>query len=121
MENIVNEEEQIRDNKFFLDILFSFNIIENNLTYLKISFINNCAIKTNTFEKINNFKLLRYLYIENFTFDINFEIKLINIISLSCIRCKNISLSGNLNSKIEILYSLMSGPSLFSSPKFFGK
>ena len=89
VENIVNEEEQIRDNKFFLDTLFSFNISENNLTYLKISFKSNYAIKANTFEKINNFKLLRYLYIENFMFDINFEIKLNNIITLFCIRCKN--------------------------------
>jgi len=87
--------------KFFI-ILFSINNIQNNLIYLNLKF-KYCKVDSFLFEKINNFKLLKYLYIENIIFDEDFEIKL-NLLKLLSIKsCKNIKLSEISNKNLKEL------------------
>ena len=92
---------QKKFNNFF-EILFSLNNIENNLIYLNIKFAY-CKIKSEFFESINNFKSLRYLYIENINFDKDFIIKLNILELLSIISCNNIKLSEIPNEKLKEL------------------
>ena len=70
------ENKNVMQNDFnnFFDILFSFNI-ESNLIYLNLE-LNYCKINPILFEKINNFKSLRYLKIKGINFDKDFIIKL---------------------------------------------
>ena len=98
IENIDNSNEI---NYFFKD-LFSFNNIKNNLIYLEINFGNN-SIDPVSFEDINNFKLLRYLHLENFNFSQQFKIKLNELILFSIISCQNILLTENSNEKLKEL------------------
>ena len=96
------KDDNVTKNKFnkFFEILFSFNNIEKNLIYLNIKF-KYCEIDTEYFEKINNFKLLRYLNIENIYFVKDFIIKLNTLELLSIISCNNIKLSGISNGKLK--------------------
>ena len=91
-----NSSKNEKDCKFFLDTLFSFKNIENNLIYLKIQFdyysLEN-TIDSNLFENINNFKSLKYLYIYSFNFDRIFTIKLNSLKILSFEGCDNINIS----------------------------
>ena len=67
-----------RKQKDFLEVLFPFNNIVNNLIYLDIKYkYYKINISPNLFENINNFKSLRYLFIENFNFKEDFILKLI--------------------------------------------
>ena len=86
------------------ETLFSFSNIENNLIYLDIKFID-YEINNELFENINNFKILKNLYLENFNFHKNFTIKLNELKLLSIIFCKNIKISEvyNKNEKISKL------------------
>ena len=88
---ILHPEFFITDNyNYFLKSLFSLNDIKNNLICLKIYFGHkHCVIKADSFEEINNMKLLKYLYIININFDKNIEIKLNNLKILYCNKCKN--------------------------------
>ena len=105
---IENDYENIDDNssknKFnnFFENLFSLNNIENNLIYLNIKF-KYCEIKSEFFENINNFKLLRYLYIENLNFEADFIIKLNGLKLVSIISCENIMLSEISNEELNKL------------------
>ena len=78
--NINNKIEDEKNNYFF-ETLFSFNNIENNLIYLKIYFneYNGIYLSPELFEKINNFKSLKYLYIHKFNFNKNFNVKILYI------------------------------------------
>jgi len=88
--------------KHFLEILFSINNIENKLIYLNIKF-KSYKINPELFENINNFKLLRYLYLENIEFENDFIIKL-NLLKLLSIKlCENIKLSEISNEELKIL------------------
>ena len=90
--------------KNFFEILFSFNEIENNLIYLDIKFkYSTINANPNLFESINNFKSLRYLYLENFNFNKDFIIKL-NLLKLLSIKsCKNFKLSEMNNENLKEL------------------
>jgi len=97
------KKENYNDNKIFFETLFSFKNIENDLIYLKISFKKENILESNIFEKINNFKSLRYLYLKHFHFDKNLTIKLKNIEVLSCENCKNIGIFENFDIKSKKL------------------
>ena len=74
--------------------LFSINNLENNLIYLKIflDFIQDYIVENNLFEKINNFKSLRYLYIRKINFhEITINIKNLNI--FYCELCRGIKIN----------------------------
>ena len=93
-----SEENNDYINKCFFEILFSFNHIENNLIFLKIECkFNNLSNKL--FENINNFKSLKYLYINSFKFDTEFIITIKHLNILSCKNFKNIILSEDINFK----------------------
>ena len=64
------------DNDMLFETFFSFNKIENNLIYLNINFNSLTRVDTGLFEKINNFKSLRYLYIKYFEFNKILNLKL---------------------------------------------
>ena len=76
-----NITQKINNNLF--KTFFSFDNIENNLIYLNINFANYNNINPDLFEKINNFKLLRFLHMNSFKFDKNFNIKLNSLKILS--------------------------------------
>jgi len=102
------DEDEVKDNNKkqinnFFEILFSINNIKNNLIYLNIKF-NYCKINPELFENINNFKLLRYLYLKNINFDKDFIIKIKKLKLLSIISYKNIKLSGMPNEELNIFY-----------------
>jgi hypothetical protein len=99
--NDVNNTIKENDNYFF-KTLFSFNNIEKNLIYLKIN-VNHIKLSPSVFENINNFKSLRFLYIENFNFDKEFIIKLNDLKLLSIISCENIKLSEIFNEKLKVI------------------
>ena len=87
--------------KNFFDTLFSFNNIENNLIYLDINFTK-YEVKSELFEKINNFKSLRYLYLKNIYFKKNFIFKLNELKLLSLQSCKNVKLSSGKLKELNI-------------------
>ena len=106
-----NKEKYIysirKNNNCFFETLFSLNNIENNLTYLKIDFIYKYSddrheIDSNLFEKINDFKSLKYLFIHSFKFVGNFNLKLNRLRLLSIYNCENINISQNFQN-LEIL------------------
>ena len=97
-------DNNIQINKFF-GSLFSFNNIKNNLIYLEIDidFMYD-KINNELLENINNFKLLRYLYLYNLKFKQDFIIKLKEIELLSIKSSKNVKLSEIPNEKLIELY-----------------
>ena len=90
--------DDIYENNLFFSNLFSINNIENNLIFLKIHY-HNCNISPNSFEKINSFKSLKYLFVRNVTFKRNFTIKLKDLIIFNCDYCINIDISENIKFK----------------------
>ena len=88
---VLHPEYFITDNyNYFLKSLFSLDDIKNNLLCLKIYFGHkNCSIKSDSFEEINDMKVLKYLYIINIYFDKDIEIKLDKLKVLYCNRCRN--------------------------------
>ena len=88
---VLHPEYFITDNyNYFLKSIFSLNNIKNNLVCLKIYFCHkHCAIYPDSFDEINDMKVLKYLYIININFAKNIEIKLNNLKTLYCNKCKN--------------------------------
>lgn len=84
-----------KNDKYLFQTFFSLNNIESNLVYLKIYLEKENGVKTDSysFEIINNFKSLRYLYIAYFYFDKTFLFKLKTLKLLSFEKCNNICLS----------------------------
>ena len=82
-----NKEDEEENNIF--ETLFSFNSIKDNLIYLKIDFKSIPKI----FKKIDNFKSLKYLYMNSLEFDEDFNIKSSSLKLLSLNNCKNIIIS----------------------------
>ena len=76
------------DKFYFSKTLFSFNI-ENNLIYLNIKYLYDYQIAPKSFEKINKFKSLNYLYIKFFNFESQFVVSLDILKLLSIIDCNN--------------------------------
>ena len=90
------------DNDIFFETFFSFNKIENNLIYLNINFNSMTRVDTGLFEKINNFKSLRYLYLKNIRFSL-LTIKLSNLIVLSLQNINGLKISDIICNKLEKL------------------
>ena len=91
-----NDDTIQKENENFFETFFSFNNIKDNLIYLDIQFTN-YKINTDLFENINKFKLLRYLYMENFYFHKMFIITLKELQILSVKFSINIIFYGNTN------------------------
>ena len=109
--------------KYFYDTLFSFNNIKNNLIYLDINFIN-YDINNKLFKNINNFKLLRYLYLQNFNFKEIFIVKMHQLKLLSLISCKNIKVSFKINNEklkeLNLRYNNISNANILEKINFKG-
>ena len=85
--------------------LFSINNIENNLIYLKIFFdfgrLSENEIEKDIFEKINNLKSLKYLYLRRIFVDEEIVININNLILFYCELCNNITIK---DGKLKKLY-----------------
>ena len=105
------------DNNYVFQTLFSLNNIENNLISLTILFRWNEEeftnflkrkpsekVKSDSFEKINNLKTLKYLCIKYVNFVENVKIKLSNLKELIVVSCENLDLSDIICPKLEKLY-----------------
>ena len=84
----------------FKDIFSLFKIYDN-ITYMDLK--NTEDYKINTFEILNNFKLLKYLSLYRFKFENPFILKLYNLIELKIYSCENIRFEENINYNIEEL------------------
>ena len=101
--SIVQDGIVNKNDKYLLNTLFSFKNIENNLVYLKIYLTKEkkCKTDTDSFENINNFKSIKYLYLSSLCFDKPFLLKLKNLKLLSIEVCENIGLSEDCCSNIQ--------------------
>ena len=74
--------------------LFSINNLENNLLYLKIflKYDKEYIVPNDLFEKINNFKSLRYLYLKNVNFSKPPTIKIKNLKIFYCDLCNDVKI-----------------------------
>jgi len=86
-----------KDINYLFETLFSIKNIENNLIYLKIIGANGVA-KSSVFKKLNDFKLLKNLYIENLNISCNFDLYLNE---LNVLRLKNCNIFNRLNNSIS--------------------
>ena len=83
------------------NILFSSNIIVNNLIILNLTNIHH--IDPDGFDVINKLKALRYLYIDTLLFNVMFKINLKTLKLLSLINFANIEISEASNKNLEVL------------------
>ena len=105
--NIEKDENNPFDNikkkeNFFFKTLFSFKNIENNLVYLNIKFVN-YNISSKLLKNINNFKLLKYLYINSFHLKRSLSIKLNTLKLLSINNCNNKIIQEISTEKVQLL------------------
>ena len=103
------------DNNIIFQTLFSLNNIENTLISLNIGFrwneedfsnflwFKSKIINSELFEQINNFKVLKYLYLYYIDFNKNVTIKLSNLKIFYCIECENLRLSDIICPKLKTL------------------
>ena len=83
------------------NILFSSNIIVNNLIILNLTNIYN--IDPDGFDAINKLKALRYLYIDTLLFNAKFKINLKTLKLLTMKNFANIDISETSNKNLEVL------------------
>ena len=83
------------------NILFSSNIIVNNLIILNLTNIHN--IDPDGFDVINKLKALRYLYIDTLLFNAKFKINLKTLKLLTMKNFANIDISETSNKNLEVL------------------
>ena len=101
---LIKEKENNRNKEIIFETLFSLKGIENNLIYLKIVFTESNLFEFNLFQKINNFKSLRNLYVSRCGFN-SFTIGLKNmdvnleILDLERNKISNIDFLKNVNFK----------------------
>ena len=104
--------ERYNDNEYnnidiYFNTLISFDNIMNSLIYLSLIFYSNRKISKDIFKKINEFKSLNYLKLEEIELsDDSFLLKLSNLKSLNLNSCKNINLIDNTNNENNILTKL---------------
>ena len=103
--DFIDNDNFTKNNKNFFENLYSFTNIKNNLIYLNICYRDDYYknINNDLFEDINKFKSLKYLFLESFSSDNNFVIKLNTLKSLSIKKCKNINISEMTNENLEAL------------------
>ena len=87
----------------FLKQFFLLDCFKNNLLYLDIYNTQNIVI-SDSFEILNDIKLLETLYLSYFEFKNTFYIKLKNLKYLKLSDCKNISIDENCSVNIKELY-----------------
>lgn len=97
---IPNSYHVTGDYKYFLNTFFSFfSRIENNLTNLKLKWVEN-EIEPRTIQNLNNFKSLELLNLTGFKFTKTFMLKLSNLKKLTLDSCENIDFEENIFSNI---------------------
>ena len=96
-----SSKESINDYNYFYKELFSIKDIGNNLLYLKIANIEFEEI--NSFQKINNFKLLEQLDLSGFNFQNIIKLKIKNLKIVKLEKCKNITFDNNYCFNIKFL------------------
>ena len=79
------ENNNFNDDMIFFETLFSFNNIQNILTYLKIHFQPQkfYQVDNQYMESLNEFKSLKYLYLHSLNFENSFRITLNNLVLLN--------------------------------------
>ena len=111
-EKNLNDDLFKQDNKkvnnnfsYFFHTLFSLENLENNLIYLECHLDNYFnTIEEKLFEKLNDYKSLRYLKLNNFIFKDKFIFKLYNLKYLYLARCTNFFFDENNILNLEDLY-----------------
>ena len=104
--NITTENPSEKDLNAFFETFFSIKDISNDLIYLKIECnkYNKGSISSNLFEKINDFKLLKYLYIKNLNFNGYLCLNLNKLNLLSVYNCNIIyALKNAMNKELKVL------------------
>ena len=97
---IPNSYHVTGDYKYFLNTFFSlFSRIENNLTNLKLKWVEN-EMEPRTVQNLNNFKSLELLNLTGFKFTKTFVLKLSNLKKLTLDSCENIDFEENIFSNI---------------------
>ena len=104
--------ESYNDNEYNNDIIdtyfntiTSFDIL-NNLVYFSLLFSEKRKISKDIFQKINEFKSLNNLGLEEIEVSDSFLLKLSNLKQLALLSCKNINLIDNTNNDKNILTKL---------------
>ena len=100
--------------------VFSHNDIKNNLIYLKLDSCKKFEIENNSFEPLNDFKVLEELILQHFKFKNNFSLKLKNLKNLELNFCENISFENcclNLYELKLVDYNITPPKSLLQFPK----
>ena len=79
------ENNNFNDDMIFFETLFSFNNIQDNLTYLKIHFQPQkfYQVDNQYMESLNELKSLKYLYLHSLNFDNTFRFTLSNLVLLN--------------------------------------
>lgn len=97
---IPNSYHVTGDYKYFLNTFFSFfSRIENNLTNLKLKWVEN-EMEPRTVQNLNNFKSLELLNLTGFKFTKTFVLKLSNLKKLTLDSCENIDFEENIFSNL---------------------
>lgn len=97
---IPNSYHVTGDYKYFLNTFFSFfTRIENNLTNLKLKWVEN-EMEPRAIQNLNNFKSLELLNLTGFKFTKTFVLKLSNLKKLTLDSCENIDFEENIFSNI---------------------
>jgi len=100
LEIIKGPAEYIKDKKFYINIL-PFIEIANNLIHLSLSFCGS-VINDNSLEFINNYKSLKYLFIDDLKIK-NFQLKINTLKTLKLFNCDGITLTNNSNLNLNTL------------------
>lgn len=97
---IPNSYHVTGDYKYFLNTFFSFfSRIENNLTNLKLKWVEN-EMEPRAVQNLNNFKSLELLNLTGFKFTKTFVLKLSNLKKLTLDSCENIDFEENIFSNL---------------------
>lgn len=97
---IPNSYHVTGDYKYFLNTFFSFfSRIENNLTNLKLKWVEN-EMEPRAVQNLNNFKSLELLNLTGFKFTKTFILKLSNLKKLTLDSCENIDFEENIFSNL---------------------
>ena len=97
-DNIIQDEKSINS----LRTIFTHKDIKNNLIYLHLDSYDKIEIKNNLFEHLNDFKVIKSLYLNHFKFENSLILKLKDLEELNLINCENISFENCCLNLIEL-------------------